>query len=83
MHYYLLQSFDLRLSLVHLLLSQLPFVQQLLSHPQFFVQAEQQVWSVVLLLAVVVFDCARADNASSIAEPAITNLRFITENFKN
>jgi hypothetical protein len=61
-------------------LSQLPFGQQFFVHPQFLVQVEQQGLSLMLFLVVPL--CARADNAISIAEPAITNLRFIIISFK-
>ena len=65
---------------MHLLLSHLPLGQQLLSHPHVFVQVEQQGLSLVLFLVVPL--CARADNASSRAELAITSLRFMIFCFK-
>jgi hypothetical protein len=79
--------FEGHAAFVHLLLShlpaQLPFVQQLLSQPHLVVQAEQQgCLSFVLLVVVAPFD-ARADNARSIAELAITSLRFMLYCFKN
>jgi hypothetical protein len=74
------QSFDWHFSCAHLSLSQTPFVQQLLSHLHLAVQALQHV----PLCAPLSFEpvCARAANAMSMAEPAITSLRFIILNFK-
>jgi hypothetical protein len=77
---YLLQSFDLQVPGVHLLLSQCPFGQHDLSHLQ-LVHTEQQL-SFDLLPSFVPFP-AIAETAISIAVAADNNLRFIILEFKN